>query len=72
MSGNVQNPPDIALRCRLVVAAALDRKAIDIRVLELGEISSLADYFILCGGTNERQVQAIAEGVLERLRKEVG
>ena len=68
MSGPVQSPPDIASRCRHVVAAITDRKAREIRVLELAKISSLADYFVVCAGSNERQVQAIADGVLERLR----
>jgi len=69
MSGQVQSAPDIAARCRHVVAAITDRKAQDVRVLELGRISSLADYFVVCAGTNERQVQAIADGVLERLKE---
>ena len=69
MTGQVQSAPDIAARCRQVVAAVTDRKAQDIRVLELGRISSLADYFVVCAGTNERQVQAIADGVLERLNE---
>ena len=40
------------------------------RVLELGAISSLADYFLICSGNNERQVQAIADAVVEKLRAE--
>jgi ribosome-associated protein len=70
MSGKVQNPPDIAARCRGAVAAVEDRKAVDLRVLELGAISSLADYFLICSGTNERQVRAIADAVVDKLRQE--
>ena len=68
MSAKVQSPPDIAARCRGAVAAVENRKALDLRVLELGAISSLTDYFLICSGTNERQVQAIADGVVEKLR----
>ena len=68
MSGKVQSQPDIAARCRNVVAAAEGRKAQDLRVLALSGISSLADYFLFCSGNNERQVQAIADAVVERLR----
>lgn len=68
MSGKAQSQPDIAARCRIAVAAAEDRKARDLRVLELTEISSLADYFLICSGNTERQVQAIADAVVERLR----
>jgi len=70
MSGKTSSPPDIAARCREAVVAAEDRKAHDLRVLELSEISSLADYFLICSGNNERQVQAIADGVMETLRAE--
>ena len=70
MSSKVSSPPDIAARCRDAVAAAEDRKAGDVRVLELGAISSLADYFLICSGNSERQVQAIADAVEERLGRE--
>jgi len=70
MSGKVQSQPDIAARCRNAVAAAGGRKAQDLRVLKLSQISSLADYFLICSGNNERQVQAIADAVVERLRAE--
>lgn len=70
MSGKVQSQPDIAARCRHAVAAALERKARDLRILQLREISSLADYFLVCSGNNERQVRAIADAVVERLRAE--
>jgi ribosome-associated protein len=43
--------------------AALDRKAYDLVVLETGRLSSIADYFVICNGRSDTQVQAIAEGV---------
>jgi len=70
MTNPTSSPPDIAARCRQAVAAAEDLKANGVRVLELSEISSLADYFLICSGTSERQVRAIADAVLERLRGE--
>ncbi len=70
MSGKVQSPPDIQARCRSVVQAMEDRKAQALRVLELTDISSLADYFLVCSGNTERQVQAIADAVVEGLRAE--
>ena len=68
MSGKVQSPPDIAARCRHAVAAVEDRKGGDLRVLQLSDISSLADYFLVCSGNSERQVRAIADAVVEKLR----
>ncbi|MEA2599194.1 MAG: ribosome-associated protein [Acidobacteriota bacterium] len=59
---------DTAQRVREAVAAAEDRKALDLKVLHLQKVSDFTDYFLICSGTNERQVQAIADGVQERLR----
>jgi len=70
MSGKVQSQPDVAARCRNAVAAMEDRKGENLRVLALSEISSLADYFLICSGNSERQVRAIADAVVERLRAE--
>lgn len=61
---------DTATRVREAVTAADDRKAIDLKVLQLEKISDFTDYFILCSGTSERQVQAIADAIDERLRAE--
>ena len=63
-------PVDTVTRVREAVAAAEDRKAVDVKVLRLGEVSDFTDYFLICSGTNERQVQAIADRVEERLREE--
>ncbi len=62
--------PDTAARVRQAVAAAEDRKALDLKVLHLQPVSDFTDYFLLCSGTNERQVQAIADAVQEKLRAE--
>ena len=61
----------IESRVRLAVAAALDKKATDLDVLAVAELTSIADYFILCSAGNERQAQAIADSVLERLKAEL-
>jgi ribosome-associated protein len=62
----------IESRVRLAVAAALDKKATNLDVLAVGALTSIADYFILSSATNERQAQAIADNVVERLRDEMG
>lgn len=62
--------PDTAARVRQAVAAAEDRKALDLAVLHLQPVSDFTDYFLICSGTNERQVQAIADAVQEKLRTE--
>jgi ribosome-associated protein len=62
--------PDTEQRVREAVAAADDRKAVDLRVLHLHKVSDFTDYFVICSGTSERQVQAIANAIEERLRAE--
>jgi ribosome-associated protein len=57
-------------RVRTAVSAALDKKALDLLVLAVGQVTSIADYFILCSATSERQTQAIADGVVDTLRDE--
>jgi len=51
------------------VAAALDKKAIDLITLDLRKSSAFTDFFVICTGGNVRQVQAIADGVQEALRE---
>lgn len=61
---------EIPSRVKSAVAAIQDRKARDLLVLQLGEISEFTDFFLLSTGTSERQVRAIADAVDERLRDE--
>ncbi|HKU73731.1 MAG TPA: ribosome silencing factor [Pyrinomonadaceae bacterium] len=49
--------------------AASEKKAIEPVVLDLREIASFTDYFLIVSGANERQVQAIADEVYETLKK---
>ena len=59
---------EVQARVRRAVEAALDRKAIDLRVLDLEGVCDFADYFIICSGASSRQVEAIADGVGKKLR----
>jgi ribosome-associated protein len=49
----------------VLVAAALDKKASNLSVLCVREMTSIADYFIICSGRSDRQVQSIAQGIEE-------
>ena len=53
-----------------LVGAARAKKAVDVKVLDLREVTSFTDYFVLLTGANVRQVQAIADGVVEWLKSE--
>jgi len=51
------------------IEAALDKKAQDVVVLELGEICSFTDNFLICTGTSTRHNQSIADHIAETLKK---
>ncbi|HYO83057.1 MAG TPA: ribosome silencing factor [Bryobacteraceae bacterium] len=51
------------------VRAAQSKKALDIVVLDLREITSLADYFIICTGTNVRQNQAVSDEIHQKVKE---
>ena len=57
----------IAKLCREV---ALDKKAENVIVFDVRGISSVADYFVLCSGTSEPHLKAIADSIVRRLRDE--
>jgi ribosome-associated protein len=52
------------------VELAEDKKAADIVLLDLGGLTTLADAFVICSGGSERQLGAIADGIVENLRDE--
>ena len=63
-----ERPPlDLARR---IVELAEDKKAADIVLLELTRLTTLADYFVICSGGSERQLDAIADGIIDPLRDE--
>ena len=66
-----QSAPAESLDERVLAAlhAASEKKAIEPVVLDLREIASFTDYFVIVSGANERQVQAIADEVYESLKK---
>jgi ribosome-associated protein len=47
--------------------AALEKKAFNVTILELTKASSVTDYFLICSGRSDRQVQAIAESIEEKM-----
>jgi ribosome-associated protein len=51
----------------LLTRFALEKKARDLVALEVRELTSIADYFIICSGSSDRQVQSIAQGIEENL-----
>ncbi len=54
------------------VRAAYGRKALDVVVLDLRKAEGFTDYFVICTGTNPRQINAIADAVIDALRNQFG
>ena len=65
-------PAELDERLRLALHAADEKKAHDLVVLDLREVASFTDFFVIASGTNVRQVQAVADAVQEQLRKQLG
>jgi ribosome-associated protein len=59
--------PDEVLRA---ARSTLERKALDVVALDLRGISSATDFFVICSGSSDIHVRAIAEHVIEELKKE--
>ena len=51
----------------LVTRFALEKKARDLVVMEVRDVTSIGDYFVICAGSSDRQVQSIAQGIEENL-----
>jgi len=54
-------------RARTAAAAAEEKKAANIVLLDMRELSSISDIFMICGAANERQIKAVADEIAERL-----
>ena len=66
MKGIPMNAKELA---KLACKALDEKKAEDIRIIDIGEISVLADYFIIASGSNLNQLQAMVDSVDEALTK---
>lgn len=58
-------------RAQLAIKCADDKKAVNLIALDLRDIASFTEFFIITSGTNQRQVQAIADEINEQLKKQI-
>ena len=58
---------DSAEVAKLIADVAVDKKAADVVILDIRSQSVIADYFVICSGSNPRQIQAIAGAIEEKL-----
>ncbi|MCP9940937.1 ribosome silencing factor [Cyanobium sp. ATX 6E8] len=57
---------------KLAAEACDDRKAVDIRLIRVDEVSSLADWFVICSGLSDVQVRAIARSAEDQIEEATG
>ena len=60
---------DVQILLDLITAAALDKKAEDMVVLRIGEVSLIADYFVIATGKTKLQLHAIADNVMQKAKE---
>jgi ribosome-associated protein len=64
----MQNP-ETATLARTLAKTAIEKLATEVRLLDLREIVSYTDWFVVCTGANSRQTKAISDHVIERMRE---
>ena len=62
-----RSPSRIPSEIQRAIAAADDKKADDVVLLDLRQAAGFADYFLICSGGNPRQIRAIADAIMEAL-----
>ena len=67
----VDIPADAAELAHRIVEIASDKKANDIVMLRMAELTTMADFFVICSGRSDRQVRALSGAIVDELR-EVG
>ena len=63
-------PPAGEQLARAAVDAAANKKADDIVLLDIRDVASLADYFVICSASTDRQLKSVVEGIEQELRQE--
>ncbi len=66
INGTVLEPREILLQC---VNAALERKAEDLVILSVKDLSSFADYFVICSGNSDRQIRSLADHIARNVKE---
>ena len=69
-SADLEEIRPVAPTWLIAVRAAESKKATDIKVLDLSGITSFADYFVICTGANQRQIQAVSDEVCLQLKEQ--
>ncbi len=66
----VEIPADAAALAHRIVEIASDKKGNDIVLLRMAELTTMADFFVICSGRSDRQVQALSSAIVGELRED--
>ncbi len=69
-AGGVEDTLSSRDLAKQIAQAASEKKASDVVLLDIGRMTVIADYFVICTGTSERQINAIARAIVDDLGKE--
>lgn len=64
--------PDSQIMVETITEALLSRKGKDITVLDVSELTTLTDFFVVCHGTSDVQIKALADAVEDDMREKIG
>jgi len=67
VEGVLLDPGQVA---KAAIEVASDKKASDVILLDIRDVTTIADYFVICSGRNTRQIQTIADAIDEELGKQ--
>jgi len=67
-----QTKPDSKSLVEMVIEGMKEKKATKITVMDVSDLTTLTDYFVICSGTSDTQIKAIADSVEEEIRKNTG
>ena len=67
-----QAKPDSKSLVELVIKGMGAKKALDITVMDVSDLTTLTDYFVICSGTSDTQIKAIADSIEEEILKNTG
>jgi len=65
-----EEPLNSKTTAHLIVDAAAEKKAENILLLDVHDLTALTDYFVICEGSSERQINAIYDNILDELKQE--
>ena len=65
-----KKPQTLPAQIERAIRAAEDKKAIELVVLDLRKAAGFTDFFVICSGTNPRQIRAIADAVVDALAEQ--